>query len=224
MSTPIVRRTLLALIAGAALLLAALAAAPQAQAAVIYVCVKKSSGEMRLVGRSTHCKRSEKKLSWNATGPAGKDGANGSDGKEGEAGSEGRAGANGAVAGFSAIEEAAVPLNEYVLTKKLPAGHYVISAAAQVFGRASAAGKVVLGCELDVDGHEAEGAQALVPLLETGAAKFEVQTPLTTQVAVTLSAVATIGLYCYDIDASVTLTEGGANHAVLDALQVNSLS
>ncbi len=224
MSTPIARRTLAALLAGGAMLLAALAAAPRAEAAVIYVCVKKSDGAMRLVSKSSKCKHGEKKLSWTTEGPAGKNGSNGSNGLEGKPGGEGKAGANGAVSGFSAVEEGTVAIDEYVLRKKLPAGHYLISANAQVFGRAKTEGKVLLGCELDVEGSEVNAAETLVPLLETGVGRYEMRTTLSTQAAVTLSSSATIGLYCYDLDASVTFEEIGAYRGMLDALQVDSVS
>jgi hypothetical protein len=93
MSRRITRRTI-TLLAGASLLLTlSFAAAPQADAATLYACVKKEGGSMRLVGENTRCRRrSERKVSWNTNGPAGKNGANG---KSGANGSNGAAGTNG---------------------------------------------------------------------------------------------------------------------------------
>ena len=95
MSRRITRRTL-TLLAGVCLLLTlALAAAPQANAATLFACVKKEGGSMRLVGEKTKChRRSERKVSWNTNGPAGKNGTNGAAGKNGANGTNGTNGTN----------------------------------------------------------------------------------------------------------------------------------
>lgn len=95
MSNPSIRRGLAALAAAGSLLLAALAVAPQADAATIYACVKKKSGNARIVSKQAKCKKGETKLSWNTVGPAGKDGLNGASGKEGATGKEGPMGVKG---------------------------------------------------------------------------------------------------------------------------------
>jgi len=100
-------------------LLAALAVAPQADAATIYACVKKNSGATRIVGRTTRCRHGEQRLSWSVTGPAGKPGANGVNG------------ANGAVAGFTATDASLLPLEEkstVLVSKVVPPGSYIVSA------------------------------------------------------------------------------------------------
>jgi hypothetical protein len=92
------RRAVAVLTALGALLLAAFAAAPQAEASTIYACVKKKSGTARFVTKKTKCKKGETKVSWNTEGLAGKNGANGTNGatgKEGTAGKEGSPGKNG---------------------------------------------------------------------------------------------------------------------------------
>ncbi len=227
--SPIARRPLVSLLAGGVLLLTALATAPWADAATIYVCVKKSNGAMRLVSKSTKCKHGETKLSWNTEGPAGKNGTNGVNGlggKEGKQGNEGKAGANGAVAGFSAALEEPVLLPEVVLAKTLPAGHYLISAKADLFGLATTTGKIGLGCELYVEGGAAlDEARALVPLLKLASpGKYGARTTLSTQAAVTLSSSATIVLYCISSEEEGTIEKIVAFEGRLDALQVNSLS
>ncbi len=95
MHTFVRTRGLVVLAAIAALLVAAFAAVPQADAATIYTCVKKKSGTLRLVSKSTKCKKGESKLSWNTTGPAGKNGLNGLNGLNGANGATGATGLTG---------------------------------------------------------------------------------------------------------------------------------
>jgi len=73
---------------------AALLAASPASASTLYACVKKS-GAARLYTKRPKCRKHEKRLSWNTTGPAGGDGALGAQGpagRNGETGKEGTAG------------------------------------------------------------------------------------------------------------------------------------
>ncbi|MHB8233863.1 MAG: hypothetical protein ACYDHT_04345 [Solirubrobacteraceae bacterium] len=95
MSRRITRRTI-ALLAGVCLLLTlAFATAPQANADTLFACVKKEGGAMRLVGARTKCRRRiERKVSWNITGPAGKNGATGKSGVNGANGANGTNGSN----------------------------------------------------------------------------------------------------------------------------------
>jgi hypothetical protein len=94
MSRRFTRRAITLLAAGA-LLTVAFAVVPQANAATLYACVKKEGGSMRLVGEKTKCRRrSERKVSWNTTGPAGKNGATGKNGVNGANGTNGTNGSN----------------------------------------------------------------------------------------------------------------------------------
>ncbi len=63
--------------------------ASTAGAASIYACVSKHSGSARFVGAKSKCKKSERRVSWNTTGPAGPRGPGGA------AGASGAGGANG---------------------------------------------------------------------------------------------------------------------------------
>lgn len=93
MSASAIARRSLALATTAGVWCAAiLASAPQADAATIYACVKKKDGAVRIVSRSARCKRSEKKISWNSVGPAGKNGLPGAPGAKGETGARGETG------------------------------------------------------------------------------------------------------------------------------------
>jgi Lamin Tail Domain/Collagen triple helix repeat (20 copies) len=84
---------LLALVAGVAL-----AAQPSARRpfnAVINACVKKGSGQLRVVRPGAGCRKNESRLSWNVQGPAGPPGAAGATGATGPAGTAGPAGPAG---------------------------------------------------------------------------------------------------------------------------------
>lgn len=95
MSRPATRRAATLLATVGALLTAAFAAAPHADAATLYACVKKEGGSMRFVSAKTKChRRSERKVSWSTTGPAGKNGTNGKNGSNGSNGANGTNGAN----------------------------------------------------------------------------------------------------------------------------------
>ena len=76
-------------------LLASLIVASRAEATTYYACVKKRSGSIRLVGRTTKCRKSEKKISFNSRGPAGRNGLNGRNGANGKNGANGANGING---------------------------------------------------------------------------------------------------------------------------------
>ena len=59
----------------------------------MHACAKKSNGALRLAGK---CKKSEKAVSWNVTGPQGTQGPQGSQGSQGPQGPQGPQGAPGA--------------------------------------------------------------------------------------------------------------------------------
>jgi hypothetical protein len=95
MSTSITSRGIALITAAAISLIAAFAMASQADAATLYACVKKEGGSMRLVGQRAKCTKSERKVSWSTTGPAGRNGADGKNGTNGAAGANGTNGTNG---------------------------------------------------------------------------------------------------------------------------------
>jgi hypothetical protein len=71
------------------MLLIALVAATYANAATIHACLNKKTGAVRIVSSKAKCKKSEKSISWNSEGPAGKNGLNGNNGLNGTNGSNG---------------------------------------------------------------------------------------------------------------------------------------
>ncbi len=70
-------------------LLIALVGATHANAATIRACMNKKTGAVRVVSSKAKCRKSEKSLSWNSEGPAGKNGLNGNNGLNGANGSNG---------------------------------------------------------------------------------------------------------------------------------------
>ena len=96
MSRRITRRTITLLGGFCLLLTLTFAVAPQANAATLFACVKKEGGSMRLVSARAKCRRGiERKVSWNITGPAGKNGAAGTKGLNGTNGTNGASGKEG---------------------------------------------------------------------------------------------------------------------------------
>jgi Lamin Tail Domain/Collagen triple helix repeat (20 copies) len=63
---------------------------------VIYSCVQKANGRLRVVAGPGSCRRSEQPLSWNSHGPAGLKGPTGPAGDRGPTGPQGSQGAQGA--------------------------------------------------------------------------------------------------------------------------------
>lgn len=119
--------------AAAACALLALTLAPAASAAKIYTCVNEG-GAMRLVSAKTKCKHGERKVSWNAAGPAGAQGAPGSPGAPGAAGMNG---SNGVGVDFASDNFGPTLLGEsergdIVVAKTIPAGSYLVSATTVV--------------------------------------------------------------------------------------------
>jgi hypothetical protein len=146
MSTSITSRGVALIAAAAVSLLAAFAMASQADAATLYACVKKEGGSMRLVSQHAKCTKSERKVGWSTTGPAGKNGANGAagaggkNGSNGSNGSNGNNGANGSALGLYAFKDgpvalASVATEQTVATlANVPPGKYLFNAKAEVEG------------------------------------------------------------------------------------------
>jgi len=147
------------LAATGALLLAAFAMAPQAEASTIYACVKKKSGSARVFTKKPKCKKGETKISWNTEGLAGNNGTNGTNGtngKEGVAGKEGKEGANGAVAGYSLTHSAGVEFQSgsegsptTIASRALPAGNYLVNGKTELLmSNTKAGGEASVSCKL----------------------------------------------------------------------------
>jgi hypothetical protein len=68
-----------------------------AQDAVVYACAKKKGGVLRVVSKGKRCKKSERRVSWNAQGVQGTRGGTGAPGAPGTAGAAGSNGTTGLV-------------------------------------------------------------------------------------------------------------------------------
>jgi hypothetical protein len=94
----------------------------------ITACAHKTSGKMRLLKSGKKCKRTEKALTWNQTGPAGPTGATGA------TGAPGAPGLSSSVA-YQATSMAVVPLGTAktsVISLPLAGGMYVVNASATI--------------------------------------------------------------------------------------------
>jgi len=92
------RRVLLAALPLVLVTGVALAAQPggrQATSGVIHACVKKKTGQVRIVAASAACRRGESSVTWNSQGARGPEGTAGPQGTAGAAGPKGDAGAAG---------------------------------------------------------------------------------------------------------------------------------
>jgi len=87
-------------------LLASLAVASNANAATYYGCINKKSGVLRIIPKSKKCKKSERRISFNSQGPAGRNGFNGANGANGTNGTNGTPGAPGTALGYAKVSAA----------------------------------------------------------------------------------------------------------------------
>jgi hypothetical protein len=226
------RRGVLAAAITTALLIGLLAAS-QAQASTLYACVKKN-GTAHLYSKKPKCKKGEKKINWNNTGPAGKNGANGSNGG---AGAGGAAGKDGAVAGYFAVNSSVVSILTgtiekpiTVASKKLPPGSYIANAKTTISTTDKENGaKWVAQCQLsDVpvsgtstfDASNATGEVVQNFLFHTGAASVPLGMAFTTTTESTLTLACT---HVWESETKGSFTMAATN-SFLSAIQLSSLS
>jgi hypothetical protein len=220
------RRPLVLAATAGALLLAAFAAAPQAQAATIYACVKKKGGTARFVSKSAKCKKGESKISWNSEGPAGKNGASGASGASGANGKDGAPGANGAVAGYSVSQGAPINITgeeQLILSKTLPAGHYLVSAKVETAIAGKSAALVETKCEL-FDGVTLDASQWIGVTSEFILSTFLATSTLPLQTVLDITKPTSIQVWCETQLNKVTSGEVTASDGRLFAVQTSSNS
>src|ERR1700741_4565074 len=102
MSPSITRRGVALLPAATFTLFAALATTSQAGAARYYACVKRN-GSAHVYTKKPRCRRGDRLLSWNSSGPAGRNGRDGTNGENGTNGRNGVDGDAGAPGGFFGV-------------------------------------------------------------------------------------------------------------------------
>lgn len=229
MATQTPRRPTALLLSVGALLLGAFVAAPQANAATIYACVKKN-GTARFVSKKVKCKKSESKLSWNTEGPAGKNGVNGANGATGAAGAigkEGPAGPNGAVAGYSVSQSAPINITgeeQLILSKTLPAGHYLVSAKVETAASGKSAGLMESRCELFNGVSVLDESQWIGVLSEFVAGTFLGSSTLPLQTVLDITTPTTIQVWCETQLNKATSGEMSAADGKLFAVQTSKNS
>ena len=145
-----------------------------------------------------------------ASGTDGTDGSNGAQGVPGATGATGAAGAAGAVAGLSATftGSATIPIAGNtgnfvtVVSKTLPAGHYIVNAAAETSASADAGANTNPGVETECDlfsgATSVDTSQATVPLSQVTfiAAFDQAGATLPLSAALNLNASTTISVQC----------------------------
>ncbi len=255
MKSTIINRPKTAVLAAiGGLLLAAFAAAPQAEASTIYACVKKPSGTARIVTGKVKCKKGESKLSWNTEGIMGKNGANGTNGTNGAAGANGATGANGtngtngtdgtngAVGGFSVTHTGTEGVNfttgsegspTTIVSRTLPAGNYIVNAKVELLlADSKTGGFASVNCKL-LDAPSGGGAAASdsstwATLINFPFIFFDLaQNTLPFSLAVnSASHSSTISVACYMPikEANGGTLTGEANNAVITAVQTTTNS
>ena len=80
-----------------------------AASSTIKGCAAKQTGILRIITGTAKCKKTEKAISWNATGPQGPAGAAGADGADGTNGTNGTNGTPGATGATGPAGPAAIP-------------------------------------------------------------------------------------------------------------------
>jgi hypothetical protein len=187
-----------ALAAATALIVAALAAVPAAQASTLYACVTKSGAAHLYTKKPKKCaSKKEKLVSWNTVGPAGKNGTNGTNGANGTNGTNG---SNGAVAGYfvSGYEKSTLITESEgtVLEKTLPAGHYLITAKAVIAAEGTKFGLIGAKCSIINGATQIDASYLDMQTAEFESGDYFAALPLTMLGTVTLTAPTKITLEC----------------------------
>jgi hypothetical protein len=220
-SIPLDRATALAGLVAATLALGA----QSAEASSIYACVNKHSGSARIVSSKSKCRKAERRVAWNAAGPAGAPGAAGASGAAGANGANG-VGVDYSSFGFGPNALSVTETGDIVITKTIPAGTYFVSGKTIVGGtEAKSAVFVVVICEL-VDSSSTvslvEPAAAIdvgewVQQLSNSGTEWEGAATMEMQGQLTTTEPTTLALVCAPVE--------GAKEATIDAFasQVSAL-
>ena len=148
------------------------------QSQTLFACVKKKTGEMRMVSPGTECGNRSRLITWDVEGPAGPQGETGPQGSRGSAGSTGpagpagAAGSNGAAAGFSAYNSATVsitghngqtqPTDAVATSFNVTAGvNLVVTGSAVIYNES--ASTVDVECMLSIAGQSRGLMRMLIP-------------------------------------------------------------
>jgi hypothetical protein len=142
------------------------------QGGTLRACVNEE-GRLKLVGSGGRCKKGQKSLAWNQTGPKGASGAAGSTGASGATGAAGAQGPQGPQGPSQVFEASHEGPNTLAKSAKfelktlasvgVPAGSYAASASATLSGSLTLEEEVI--CHLDnaQTGDEASNVVTLIP-------------------------------------------------------------
>jgi hypothetical protein len=130
----------------------------------LQACANEEGG-LKLLKAGKHCKRGQKTLAWNVTGPAGATGsagakgATGAQGAPGTPGTQGKEGQQGPSNGFQVFNDAPGAVSntsKTVATLAVPSGSYLVTA--KLWAVNSSASRIELECQLinDVNGDKDE--------------------------------------------------------------------
>lgn len=187
---------------------------PDSNTGVITACMKKKTGEVRFINaqKGKACKKKEKKVTFNQTGP------------QGPVGEKGPIGPSNA---YVATHTATVGINNLlvmpghprnrVVELSLPAGSYLISAATSVHRLGTTTTQVE--CSLKSTG----GTVSAVPVFASVNQQYY-DVPLTSTGSYTNPADATVYLQCNPSGGPPLSAEGEANGATLTATRVAELT
>jgi hypothetical protein len=230
-------------VAGTLALAATVLAAPQADAATLYLCAKHRGGAVRVVSRKAHCHRGETKLSLGGgagaagvnghegprgkEGPSGKEGPPGKEGKEGKEGRAGKDGLNGAVAGYFASNTSYLyftgAVEVTVVSKTIPAGNYLVFGKTVIVSGATAPVRAGAFCELRDNGSELDMSQFTQTLSKWGGAYYDISS-LPLQAALSTNGPTTLSIACYDQSADENSQWIAAEFSQIDAIQTTQNS
>jgi hypothetical protein len=239
MHAPLTSRRLAPIVGAlaAAASIAALAAAPQAGAATIFACVNRHTGAARVFTHLPRCHRHETRIAWNTPGPAGRNGATGKPGAQGKQGGQGKPGENGkngengAVNGYSATQVGSLSIttgHEAVVSKELPAGHYLVTTKVTVSATAKEAGGVQVECKLllatTTGESHLDSSTWIAPLVSFSGSEYLAAGSLSLAAAVNLTTPGTVSVQCETIQAIAKEEAVSTSNGQLVAVQTTKNS
>ncbi len=176
----------------------------------ISACVHHKGGGLY---KARKCAKHDSRLTWNARGVRGKNGA------------------NGAVAGFSASQSLFVDFTSAgsmhpmtILTKQLPAGSFIISAKTELLGSTLSSGEYADDiCRLS-DGSSSDNSRWSAPVVVPGLGNYLSDGTVSMNIAVSSASPSTATLSCFNDEGSQANYAAVAKNSQIDAIQTSSNS
>lgn len=187
-------------------------------------CVNEEGG-LKLLKSGRHCKRGQKTVAWNVTGPAGTPGpagtkgATGAQGAPGTPGTGGKEGQRGPSNGFQVFNDAAGAVgntSKTVATLAVPSGSYLVTA--KLWGVNSSVSRIELECQLVNDVND-DKDETDVTADEEGTTSFFGRSVVSLEAASKFDTPGRWLLKCIAFNAPINVVD-----VKLQAIQVASLS